>query len=97
MVRFARAGLGTAIVPRSFTADLAAQSGRAAGLLDLADRGLTMTIGAYTRPDSLSPTARALLDIAAEQAELRGELPGQGTQAWPRSRRSSRNSPIASS
>jgi DNA-binding transcriptional LysR family regulator len=66
MVRFARAGLGTAIVPRSFTTDLAAATtGRVAGVLELTDHGLAVTIGAYTRPDALPPPARALLDLAS--------------------------------
>jgi len=64
MVRFARAGLGTAIVPRSFTSDLAAAGGRTAGVLELTGRGLAVTIGAYTRPDALPAAARALLDLA---------------------------------
>jgi DNA-binding transcriptional LysR family regulator len=63
MVRFARAGLGTAIVPRSFTAGLAAPAGRTAGVLDLTDPGLTMTLGAYTRPDAVPPAAGALVDL----------------------------------
>jgi DNA-binding transcriptional LysR family regulator len=73
MVRFARAGLGTAIVPRSFAADLAA--GRpAAGVLELADRGLTMTIGAYRPAEAALPAARALLDVASRRDELRREF-----------------------
>ncbi len=67
MVRFARAGLGTAIVPRSFTAGPGAPAGRAAGVLDLADRGLTITVGAYTRPDSVPPAARALVDLSVSR------------------------------
>jgi DNA-binding transcriptional LysR family regulator len=55
----ARAGLGTAIVPRSFTAELAAP----AGVLDLTDAGLTMTLGAYTRPGAVPPAAGALVDL----------------------------------
>jgi DNA-binding transcriptional LysR family regulator len=63
MVRFARAGLGTAIVPRSFTAELAASAGPTAGILDLTD-GLAITVGAYTRADVTLAAARALLDLA---------------------------------
>jgi DNA-binding transcriptional LysR family regulator len=70
MVRFARAGLGTAIVPRSFTTDLAAPRRRAVGVLGLADRGLAITIGAYTRSEAALPAARALLDLAARRDEL---------------------------
>jgi DNA-binding transcriptional LysR family regulator len=71
MVRFARAGLGTAIVPRSFTTDLAAPRRRAVGVLGLADRGLAITIGAYTRSEGDVPAARVLLDLAARRDELR--------------------------
>jgi DNA-binding transcriptional LysR family regulator len=70
MVRFARAGLGTAIVPRSFTTGLAAPRRRAVGVLGLADRGLAITIGAYTRSEAAPPAARALLDLAARRDEL---------------------------
>ena len=74
MVRFARAGLGTAIVPRSFAADLAAAGRPAAGVLELADRGLTMTIGAYRPAEAALPAARALLDVASRRDELRREF-----------------------
>jgi DNA-binding transcriptional LysR family regulator len=71
MVRFARAGLGTAVVPRSFTAELGGPAGRTAGLLGLADRGLTITVGAYTRPEAVPPAARALVDLCvARQLSL---------------------------
>ncbi len=63
MVRFARAGLGTAVVPRSFTAGLAAPAGRTARILGLTD-DLAITVGAYTRPDVTLAAARALLDLA---------------------------------
>ena len=74
MVRFARAGLGTALVPPSFTADPAAASRPAVGVLELADHGLTMTIGAYTTAEAALPAARALLDVAARRDELRREF-----------------------
>lgn len=70
MVRFARAGLGTAIVPRSFTSDLAAPRRRPVGVLGLADRGLAITIGAYTRSEAALPAAAALLDLASRRDEL---------------------------
>ena len=73
MVRFARAGLGTAIVPRSFTADLAPR-GRALGVLALADSAMAITIGAYTRSEAARPAARALLDVASRRDELRREF-----------------------
>lgn len=71
MVRFARAGLGTAIVPRSFTTGLAVPGRRTAGVLGLADDGMAITIGAYTRAESPLPAARALLEVAARRDELR--------------------------
>jgi DNA-binding transcriptional LysR family regulator len=74
MVRFARAGLGTAIVPRSFTAELTAAARPARGVLEVADRGLTMTIGAYTPAEAGMPAARALLDVASRRDELRREF-----------------------
>lgn len=75
MVRFARAGLGTAIVPRSFTADLTAADGPVPGVLEVADPGLTMTIGAYIPAHAPLPSARALLDVASRgDDELRREL-----------------------
>ena len=55
MVRFARAGLGTAIVPRSFTAELAAARRRAVGVLGLTGSGMAITIGAYTRSEAPWP------------------------------------------
>ncbi len=73
MVRFARAGLGTAIVPRSFTADLAPR-GRTVGVLALADGGMAITIGAYIRSEAARPAARALLDVASGRDELRREF-----------------------
>ena len=73
MVRFARAGLGTAIVPRSFTADLAPRS-RTVGVLALADGGMAITIGAYIRSEAARPAARALLDVASGRDELRREF-----------------------
>jgi len=69
-VRFARAGLGAAIVPRSFTTDLAAPRRRPVGVLGLADRGLGITIDAYTRSEAALPAAAALLDLAARRDEL---------------------------
>ena len=74
MVRFARAGLGTAIVPRSFTAELAAARRRAVGVLGLTDSGMAITIGAYTRSEASRPAARALLDVASGRDELRREF-----------------------
>ena len=71
MVRFARAGLGTAIVPRSFTAELSAPRRRAVGVLALTDSGMAITIGAYTRSAAPRPAARALLDVASGRDELR--------------------------
>jgi len=73
MVRFARAGLGTAIVPRSFTAELASPRRRTVGVLGLTDSGMAITIGAYTRSEAPRPAARALLDVASGRGELRRE------------------------
>ena len=35
------------------------------------ERGLTMTIGAYTRSEASLPAARALIDVASRRDELR--------------------------
>lgn len=70
MVRFARAGLGTAIVPRSFTTDLAAPRRRPVGVLGLADGGMAITIGAYTGSEAPRPAALALLALASRRDEL---------------------------
>jgi DNA-binding transcriptional LysR family regulator len=60
MINFAVAGLGTAIVPRAFTTDLAAPSRNSVHILCLADPGLALTVCAYTRPAVCPPAARAL-------------------------------------
>jgi DNA-binding transcriptional LysR family regulator len=60
MINFAVAGLGTAIVPRAFTTDLAASSRNSVHILCLADPGLALTICAYTRPAACPPAARAM-------------------------------------
>src|ERR1700761_164826 len=62
MINFAAAGLGTAIVPRAFTADLTAPVRTAVHVLRLADPSLTLTVCAYTRPAIWPPAARALAE-----------------------------------
>jgi hypothetical protein len=59
MIAFAAAGLGTAIVPRAFTTELAASVRDSVLVLRLADPGLTLTVCAYSRPASWPPAARA--------------------------------------
>ncbi|WAL69387.1 LysR family transcriptional regulator [Amycolatopsis cynarae] len=58
MVRFAVAGLGIAIVPGSFARDLGD-----ATALRLAERELSLTIGAYVRADGSSPATRTLEEL----------------------------------
>jgi DNA-binding transcriptional LysR family regulator len=65
LVNFAAAGLGTAIVPRAFTTDLAAPVRDAVHVLPLADPGLSLAVCAYTRPAILPPAARALAERIA--------------------------------
>jgi DNA-binding transcriptional LysR family regulator len=81
MITFAAAGLGTAIVPRAFTTELAASVRDSVLVLRLADPSLTLTVCAYSRPASWPPAARALTaHIVAVQkgdvAVLAGDLAG---------------------
>jgi DNA-binding transcriptional LysR family regulator len=62
MVTFAAAGLGTAIVPRAFTTELAAPVRNSVHILRVADPSLTLTVCAYTRPALWPPAARALAE-----------------------------------
>jgi DNA-binding transcriptional LysR family regulator len=55
MIAFTAAGLGTAIVPRAFTTDLAAPVREAVRVLRLADPGLVLAICAYTQPATCPP------------------------------------------
>lgn len=77
MISFAAAGLGTAIVPRIFTTEIAAHVRNSVHVLRLADPSLTMTVCAYTRPTQWPPAARALAERivavnAGAQAAARG-------------------------
>jgi DNA-binding transcriptional LysR family regulator len=68
MITFAAAGLGTAIVPRTFTTELAAPVRQAVHVLRVADPGLALTVCAYTRPATCPPAARMLAEqIVAAQ------------------------------
>ena len=70
MIAFTAAGLGTAIVPRAFTTDLAASVREAVRVLRLADPGLVLAICAYTQPATCPPAARALAErIVAAKAD----------------------------
>ncbi|HEY3734455.1 MAG TPA: LysR family transcriptional regulator [Streptosporangiaceae bacterium] len=69
MVNFAAAGLGTAIVPESFTTELGASVRASVHVLRLADPGLTLTVCAYTCPASCPPAARALADLIVAARE----------------------------
>jgi hypothetical protein len=40
----------------------------------LADSGMAITIGAYTRSEAARPSARALLDVASRRDELRRDF-----------------------
>lgn len=62
MITFAAAGLGTAIVPRAFTTELAAPVRSSVHVLRLEDPSLTLTVCAYTRPALWPPAARALAE-----------------------------------
>jgi DNA-binding transcriptional LysR family regulator len=69
MIAFAAAGLGTAIVPRAFTTELAASVRDSVHVVRLADPSLTLTMCAYARPAFWPPAARALAgSIAASRA-----------------------------
>jgi DNA-binding transcriptional LysR family regulator len=65
MISFAAAGLGTAIVPRVFTADLAAPVRDSVHIVRVSDTGLALTVCAYTRPAACPPAARALAERIA--------------------------------
>lgn len=65
MVSFAEAGLGTAIVPRVFTADLVASVRDSVHIVRVSDPGLALTVCAYTRPAACPPAARALAELIA--------------------------------
>src|ERR1700733_4927665 len=79
MISFAAAGLGTAIVPRAFTTELAASVRDSVRVLRLADPSLALTVCAYTRPASWPPAARALAGhIIAVQAGDGGGQAGDG-------------------
>jgi DNA-binding transcriptional LysR family regulator len=62
MINFAAAGLGTAIVPQAFTADLNAPARNSVHILRVSDPGLALTMCAYTRPAACPPAARALAE-----------------------------------
>lgn len=83
MVEFAAAGLGTAIVPRSFTTELAAPVRNSVHILRLADPSLTLTVCAYTCPTFRPPAAGALTDriVAARGGTL--NTAGRGEDAAP--------------
>jgi DNA-binding transcriptional LysR family regulator len=69
MISFAVAGLGTALVPRAFTTELAGPARDAVHILRIADPGLTLTVCSYIRPAVCPPAARALAkSIAAATA-----------------------------
>jgi DNA-binding transcriptional LysR family regulator len=73
MINFAVAGLGTAIVPRAFTTELAASARHSVHILRVADPGMTLTVSSYTRPAVCPPGARALAKrIAAAKASDAG-------------------------
>jgi hypothetical protein len=55
VITFAVAGLGTAIVPQAFTAQLAAPVRGAVHVLRVADPGLTLTISTYPRAATCRP------------------------------------------
>jgi DNA-binding transcriptional LysR family regulator len=62
MITFAAAGLGTAIVPRTFTTELASPIRGAVHVLRVAGPGLALTICAYTQPATCPAAARALAE-----------------------------------
>jgi DNA-binding transcriptional LysR family regulator len=62
MINFAAAGIGTAIVPQTFTADLTAPARNSVHVLRISDPGLALTMCAYTRPAACPPAARALAE-----------------------------------
>jgi DNA-binding transcriptional LysR family regulator len=66
MINFAVAGLGTALVPRAFTTDLAAPARNAVHILHFADSGLALTVCSYIRPGACPPATRALARSIAD-------------------------------